>query len=62
MTWVMSVIAVATVLVPVIAFAAVAEPRSDVLAPEVFGATGFFAAMWLLSAWLFRKAARGQAS
>jgi hypothetical protein len=62
MTWVMSVIAVATVLVPVIAFAAVAEPRSDVLAPEVFGTTGFFAAMWLLSAWLFRKAARGQAS
>jgi hypothetical protein len=58
MVWAMSVVAIATAFVPVIAFTGVAEPRSDVLALEVFGATGLFSAMWLLSAWLFRKSAR----
>jgi hypothetical protein len=28
---------------------------------EILGVTAMFAALWLLSAWLFRKAARGQA-
>lgn len=27
--------------------------------PEILGLTGFFVALWLLSAWLFGKAARG---
>jgi hypothetical protein len=55
MRWAMSVAAVATLLVPVIAYAGVANPRSDVLAPEVFIATGVFTAMWLLSARLFHE-------
>ncbi len=58
----MSVLAIAQLLIPLIAFAGVADPTSDVLPPEVFAATGFFTGMWLLSAWLFRKAAREQAS
>jgi hypothetical protein len=58
MVWVMATAAAATVLVPVIAFAGVADPVSDVLAPEVFAATCVFAGMWIVSAWLFRKAAR----
>jgi hypothetical protein len=57
MVWVMCIVALSTVVVPVIAYAGVAQPTSDVLAPEVFVATGFFAALWLLSAWFFRKAA-----
>lgn len=57
MMWVMCLAALATVAVPGIAYAGVAQPTSDVLAPEVFGATGFFTALWLLSAWFFRKAA-----
>jgi hypothetical protein len=58
MAWAMTAVAVAEILVPVIAYASVADPSSDVLAPEVFGATGFFTAMWLASAWLFHKSAQ----
>jgi len=58
MMWVMCIAALATVLVPVIAYAGVAQPTSDVMAPEVFGATGFFTLLWLLSAWFFRTASR----
>jgi hypothetical protein len=61
MVWAMAATAVATVLTPVIAYVGVAEPASDVLAPEVFIATGFFAAMWLVSAWLFHRSVRGSA-
>jgi hypothetical protein len=59
MVWAMSLAALATVLAPVTAyFAGIADPRSDVLAPEVYGATAFFAAGWALSARLFWEAAR----
>jgi len=58
MSWAMSVVAFGQVLVPAIAYNSVADPRSDVLSPEVFAATGFLTAMWIASAWLFRKAAR----
>jgi hypothetical protein len=58
MVWAMLAAAIGEVLVPVIAFAGVANPTSDVLQPEVLAATGVFAGMWLLSAWLFRRSAR----
>lgn len=57
LAWAMAATALATALVPAIAFAGAAQPRSDVLAPEVFGATAFFTCLWLASAWLFGKAA-----
>jgi hypothetical protein len=57
MVWAMSLAALATVLAPLIAFfGAIADPRSDVLAPEVYGATAVFALGWLLSARLFWSA------
>lgn len=58
MVWAMVTVAVATVLVPIVGFAGVADPVSDVLQPEVPIATGVFVAMWLASAWLFRKSAQ----
>jgi hypothetical protein len=58
MAWVMAAVAGAQVLAPAVAFIGIASPRSDVLRPEVFAATGVFTALWLLSAWLFRKATR----
>lgn len=57
MVWVMVLAAIATVLAPVMGYAGLANPASDVMAPEVFTATGFFAAMWSLAAFLFKKAA-----
>jgi hypothetical protein len=48
--------ALAQLLVPAIASATTASARS----PEVLVLTGFFATTWLLSAWLFRKAAARQ--
>lgn len=56
MAWVMLIVAIAEAAVPVIAFAGVANPTGDVLAPEVLIATVFFTLCWLLSAWLFRHA------
>ena len=58
MAWAMFVVAVGQVLVPVIAFASLANPKSEALQPEVFVATGVLAALWLGSAWFFRKSTR----
>lgn len=59
MVWAMSVVALATLLAPVIAyFAHVAEPRSDVMAPEVYAATGVFTVGWAAAAFLFHNAAK----
>ena len=55
--WVMAVVAVAELLVPPIAYAGVADPVDAVLRREVFVLGGFFTAMWLLAAWLFRQSA-----
>jgi hypothetical protein len=50
--------ALAQALVAVIALiAGLGYPWSGPL--EILGLTGFFVALWLISAWLFRKAARG---
>ena len=63
MVWAMSLAALATILAPVIAyFAGIADPRGDVLAPEVYGATAFFTAGWTLAARLFWEAARKHTS
>jgi hypothetical protein len=46
----------------VAAIALIAGMQSPVSpAAEILGLNGFFAALWLISAWLFRKAAREQA-
>jgi hypothetical protein len=57
MAWAMGITAVAEVLAPVITYAALADPASDVLKPEVFGCAILFTGMWAVSAWLFGKAA-----
>lgn len=57
MVWVMILAALATVATPFIGYAGVADPVSDVLAPEVVVATVVFAIGWCLSAFLFSKAA-----
>ena len=45
----------------VAAIALIAGMQSPVSpATEILGLTGFFVALWLISAWLFRKAAREQ--
>jgi hypothetical protein len=58
MAWAMGFTAIVEVLAPVIAYAALADPAGDVLKPEVFTCAVVFAGMWVLSALLFRKAAR----
>ncbi|HYD86481.1 MAG TPA: hypothetical protein VEA80_03335 [Vitreimonas sp.] len=59
MRWAMAVVALATAAVPFIAYyAGVADPRRDVLAPEVIAATGVLTIGWLLSARLFHEALR----
>jgi hypothetical protein len=58
MVWAMSLTALATIAAPIIAYAGVAQPRSDVLAPEVFVATGFLTALWLASASFFHRASQ----
>lgn len=57
---VMVVAAIANLLVPPLALAGIADPADPVFRPEVPIATAFFAGMWLVSAWLFRKAAQEQ--
>jgi hypothetical protein len=52
--------ALVQVSVPAIAWAIVPDARAAVWSPEVPVLTGFFAALWLLSAALFRKVARRQ--
>lgn len=56
MVWAMSATALATLAAPVIAYAGVAQPQSDVMAPEVFVATGFFTGLWAVSALFFHRA------
>jgi hypothetical protein len=56
----MSATALAQVLVPVIALTFGPGSTALVWSPEVLVLTGFFAALWLISAWLFREAAREQ--
>jgi hypothetical protein len=53
----MAATAVAQAMVLVIAPISGAGSTALVWSPDVLVLTGFFAAMWLLSAWLFRKAA-----
>ena len=57
MGWAMGATAVAEVLAPIIAYAGLADPASDVLRPEVFFVGFVFTGMWLVAALLFRKAA-----
>jgi hypothetical protein len=56
----MSATALAQALVPVIASTLGPDSKASVWSPEVPVLTGFFAALWLLSGWLFRKAAQQQ--
>lgn len=56
----MLAMAVATVLVAVVTLAAGWGARSENWPQVIVVLNGFFAAAWLLSAWLFRKAARGR--
>ena len=58
MAWAMGVTAAAEVLAPIIAYAGVADPVGDVLRPEVFFIGFVFTGMWVVSAFLFGKAAR----
>jgi len=58
MQWAMALTAFANLLVPVFAFNGVANPASDVIAPEVFIATAVLTAGWALSAFFFRRASR----
>lgn len=61
MARVMVTTALAQALVAAIALmAGMQSPISP--ATEILGLTGFFVALWLISAWLFRKAALEQAS
>jgi hypothetical protein len=53
----MAASAFAQVAVPVIAPISGAASTALAWSPEALVLTGLFAAMWLLSAWLFRKAA-----
>ncbi len=57
LAWAMAATAFAQAMVLVIAPLLGASSRALVWSPEVLMLTGFFAAMWLLSAWLFRQAA-----
>lgn len=61
MSWTMLGTAAFELLTPLIAYTYVADPRGDVLAPEVFVATILFTSMWLVAAALFRKAASEEA-
>ena len=54
--------AVAQALVPVVAWLAAVGPAESLLAPEVYILSAFFAGAWLLSAALFRRAARHAAT
>ncbi|MGD9980786.1 MAG: hypothetical protein AB7H66_13675 [Hyphomonadaceae bacterium] len=58
MVWTMGLAAIATLTVPLFANYGIADPVSDVIAPEVFIATAVLAAGWTLSAFFFRKASQ----
>lgn len=57
----MAAAALAQIVVPAIAWLAWPAAHAAILAPEVAGSTVVFTAMWLTSAWLFRKAGAGRA-
>ena len=61
LAWAMAAAALAQVMVPVMAWSIWPGSRASLLAPEVLGSTVVFAALWLVSAWLFRKAASREA-
>jgi len=54
--------ALAQVLVAVVALVAGLGSAGPIWPRDILILTGFFVALWLLSAWLFRHAARGQPS
>jgi len=54
--------ALAQALVPAIALTFALSATALVWSPEVPALTGFFVALWLISAWLFGKATREQGS
>ncbi|KLK89734.1 hypothetical protein AA309_29720 [Microvirga vignae] len=56
----LSATALAQMLAAVIVLVTVRHQSPINPAPEILGLNGFFAALWLISAWLFRKAAREQ--
>jgi hypothetical protein len=56
MGWAMGLTALATIAAPIIAYAGVAQPQSDVMAPEVFIATAVLAAGWAVSGFFFSTA------
>lgn len=58
MSRVMTGMAVAQTLVPVIVYVAMPGARGALVQPKVGGATLVFASIWLVSGWLFRMAAR----
>jgi hypothetical protein len=58
----MSATALAQALVPVVASTFGLSSNVLVWSPEVLVLTGFFVALWLISAWLFRKARFEQTS
>ncbi len=57
LAWAMAAAALAQALVPAIASTFGLAPTALLWSAEVLALTGIFAAMWLLSAWLFSKAA-----
>lgn len=58
MAWAMTAAAVVQAAVPALAWVLTPEARPHILAREVFVLTLIFTALWLISAALFRKAAR----
>lgn len=56
----MAAAALAQALVPVAAWALWPAARDLTWSPQVLGLTGGFSAMWLVAAWLFRRAAARQ--
>jgi hypothetical protein len=58
MAWAMAAAALVQLLVPLAAVALWPATASLVWTPQVLALTGVFTAVWLASAWLFRKAAR----
>jgi len=57
MAWALAATALAQALVPVIASTFGPGVRALAWSPQVLVLSGFFAALWLSSAWLFRRAA-----
>lgn len=54
----MAAAAIAQATVPAAGWALWPDSRDSIWQPEVLVLTGFFTGMWLLSGWLFRKAAQ----